>query len=253
MEGSGGKAAHRSTQRVLDILSTLSEADKGMTMTEICRVLDAPKSSLFPILHTMADAGFVSFDTASGRYDIGMRSYLLGATYERRGGRIAAFKASMRQVVDACDETCQLGTLERGRVLYVAKVDSTQPVHLRSSIGKTLGASYTAIGKALLAEMTNDEARQCVPVPLEVPTPRAPATMDALIDELAQVRETGFAYDNEEATEGVRCIAVSVCKAGGTRYAMSVTTPSYRLTPDKEQAIRSALAQAKHDLELLFS
>lgn len=246
-------APHRSTQRVLDVLTTLSESDEGLSMADICRALDAPKSSLFPILHTMADADFISYDSDTTRYALGLRSFLLASSYERRGGILDIFKSAMRELVDACEETSQLGILDHSRVLYVAKVDSSQPVQLKSNIGKTLGVSYTAIGKVLLADKSEDEVRSIVEEPLVQPTPKASGTIDEFLRELEEVRSTGYGYDREETTPGVQCIAVPVRRHGRVTYGISVTTPSYRLTDEKANLIRSELAKTKDHIERLIS
>ena len=73
-------APHRSTQRVLNILDVLSHSDDGLTMAEICRTLQAPKSSLFPIIHTMAEEGYICFDETSNHYRIGFKTYLAKPT-----------------------------------------------------------------------------------------------------------------------------------------------------------------------------
>ena len=246
-------AQHRSTQRVLDILTTLSEADGGLTMAEICRALEAPKSSLFPILHTMADANFIDYDADTTRYTLGLRSFLLASSYERTGGIIDIFTSSMRKLVDAVEETSQLGTLDHGRVLYIAKVDSAQPVQLKSNIGMTLGVSYTAIGKVLMSDKTDDEIKRLVGEPLTQPTPKALTTMDDLLREVHEVRTTGFGYDREETTPGVQCIAVPVLSHGRVRYGISVTTPSYRLSDEKEALIKSELTKAKERVERVLA
>ena len=169
---------HRATLRVLAILDALANAPRGLTMAEVCRELDAPKSSLFPILHTMADTDYIRFDEDTGRYAMGLKSYLLGKAFDRDGTGLAPIEATMRGVVDACGETCQLGVLDHGRVLYVARVDSPQQIRLSSEIGKTLPAQCTAIGKAILAGWADERVRETLSEPLERPTQRAAATMD---------------------------------------------------------------------------
>lgn len=247
------KATHRSTQRVLDVLTTLASSDEGMSMADICRTLGAPKSSLFPILHTMADMDYISYEPDTARYSLGLRSYLLSSSYERRGGILPVFKSAMSEIVSTCGETSQLGILDHGRVLYIAKVDSTQPVQLKSNIGTTLGPSYTAIGKALLADRPDNEIRSLLGSSLEAPTRHAAKTIEEFLDNLSEVRETGFAYDREETTEGVQCIAVPVRHQGRHAYGLSVTVPSYRLTREREALIKQALARAKGHVEQLLS
>ena len=105
------KTQHRSTKRVLDIFEALANASEGLTMAEICREVDAPKGSLSPILHTMADTSYVAYDDATKRYSIGLKTYLLGKSFDRESTSISLFMTAMRDVTNACGETCQLGVL----------------------------------------------------------------------------------------------------------------------------------------------
>lgn len=219
---------------MLAVFDALADGgDSGLTMAELSRTLSAPKSSLFPILHTMADAGYLAYDEATTRYAIGLKAYLLGRAFDHEGSELRLIEAEMRRVTDACGETCQLGILERGRVLYVAKVDSPQYVRLSSGIGKTLPAEQTAIGKALLSGMGEDAAGED----------------ERLARELRDVREAGFAYDREEVLEGVQCIAVPLRARGSVAYGLGVSTPSYRLDAEKEAQIRQLLSEARGRLE----
>ncbi len=243
---SGG---HRSTLRVLAILDTLAESEKGLTMAEICRALDAPKSSLFPILHTMADTDYISYNEETSRYSIGLRAYLLGKAFDRSGTSLPLIESEMRRVVEACGETCQLGVLDHGRVLYIAKVDSPQRIRLSSDIGKTLPAHCTGIGKAILSQLTDAEVRATVTEPLERPTAHTVVSVDELLDQLVEVRVTGFAHDRQEVLEGVECTAVPIRRGRRRCYGMSVSVPAYRLTPEKAELIEQTLASARDRLE----
>lgn len=238
---------HRATLRVLAILDALAHNGHGLTMAEICRELDAPKSSLFPILHTMANADYIRYDEDTGRYGMGLKSYLLGKAFDREGSGLAPIEATMRDVVDACGETCQLGVLDHGRVLYVARVDSPQPIRLASEIGKTLPAQCTAIGKAILSEWDDASVREALPEPLERPTEKSAASIDEVLAQLEIVRHEGFAHDNQEIAEGAECIAVPIAM-GGSHYGLGVTIPAYRLDTEKEELVIQALKKARHHL-----
>ena len=242
---------HRATLRVLAILDALANSPRGLTMAEVCRELDAPKSSLFPILHTMADTDYIRFDEDTGRYAMGLKSYLLGKAFDRDGTGLAPIEATMRGVVDACGETCQLGVLDHGRVLYVARVDSPQQIRLSSEIGKTLPAQCTAIGKAILAGWDDERVREALSEPLERPTQKAAATIDEVLERLGEVRRTGFAHDRQEVLEGVECIAVPIDR-NGVHYGMGVSVPAYRLDREKEDLIEQTLTNAQRHIAQLL-
>lgn len=247
------KVTHRSTQRVLEVLSTLAESDEGLSMADLSRSLQAPKSSLFPILHTMADENYISYNSDTSRYSLGLRSYLLSSSYKRTDTVLPLLEQAMHGVVDACNETSQLGILDHNRVLYIAKVSSTQPVQLKSYIGKTLGITYTAIGKVLVASLSDENIRNMVAQTIETPTQQAAQTVDQFIEELTEVRSTGFAYDREETIAGVQCIAIPILHHGITTYGLSVTVPSYRLTSEKAELIRAELSRAKRHIEQIIA
>ena len=242
-------AGHRATLRVLAILDALAANQRGLTMAEICRELGAPKSSLFPILHTMADTEYIAYDEDTMRYSIGLRTYLLSKAFDRGAMGLPLIEGEMRRVVGTCNETCQAGTLDHGRVLYIARVDSPQRIRLSSEIGKTLPAHCTAIGKAILSQLSDAEAIDSLVLPLERPTEHAVKTPEELLSQLAETRATGFAHDRQEVLEGVECLAVPIRRSNGHCFGMSVSVPAYRLDAAKKDLIKQALSDAKDRLE----
>ncbi len=241
-------AGHRSTLRVLSIFEALSATKSGLTMAEICRIVGAPKSSLFSILHTMADSDYVSYDETTGRYSIGLKTYLLGKAFDRESGGLSSFETAMRKVVASCGETCQLGVLDHGRVLYISRVDSPQHIRLSSEIGKTLPAHCTAIGKAILSRWDEELVRSLLPFPFEKTTEYAVKHIDDLMRQLEEVRRCGFAYDHQEMAEGVECVAVPIEK-GGRLYGLSVSVPAYRFDTEVQNGVEHALSDARDQLE----
>ena len=141
---------HRATARVLDILESLSGSEEGLTLTELSQALDAPKSSLFPIVHTLEERRYLRQDDGTGRYTMGPRALVLGAAFSADRG-LAPITQVMKEVASKCQETCQMGILDQDRVLYVAREDSPQPIRLISWVGTRLPANATAVGKALLS------------------------------------------------------------------------------------------------------
>ena len=77
---------HRATARVLDILESLSGSEEGLTLTELSQALDAPKSSLFPIVHTLEERRYLRQDDGTGRYTMGPRALVLGAAFSADRG-----------------------------------------------------------------------------------------------------------------------------------------------------------------------
>lgn len=240
---------HRTTYRVLTLLSLLSQHEKGLTFTEIQQLVDIPKGTLSPILHTMERMRFVACDAVTNRYRIGVNTYLAGKAYGNSNAELQFITEEMHRIVDACGETCQLGILQGSDVVYVAKVDSPSPIRLISDVGKVFPAYCTAIGKAMLAERNRADVERLLPATFPAHTAHTLKNIDEFCSQLEDVRHTGFARDFEEITEGVTCIAVPIHLNGTVAYGLSVTTPSYRLDDEKRLLIESLLKSAQGRIE----
>lgn len=240
---------HRTTCRVLTLLSLLSQYEEGLTFTEVQQRVDIPKGTLSPILHTMEHMRFISFNPTTGKYCIGVNTYLAGKAYGDSDAELKFITEEMHRIVDACSETCQLGILQGSDVAYVAKVDSPSPIRLISDVGKVFPAYCTAIGKAILSESSREDVEKLLPRTFPAYTAHTLKNIDELCDQLVEVRRTGFARDFEEITDGVTCIAVPIHINGVIAYGLSVTTPSYRLDDEKRILIESLLKNAQYHIE----
>lgn len=241
---------HRSTARVLSILELLSrEETSSMTLSELGRAVGAPRSSLLPILRTMAAHGFVAYDQETQKYSIGLSALLAGKSYERTNTEMKLMLDEMHEVVRKCGETCQLGILERGRVLYVAKVDSPEQIGLKSEVGKSLPLYCTAIGKSLMADMTRDEVRLLVEEPFAPYTGSTLTTLDELWEQVSATHVRRLSSDESELSPDVTCIAAPIRVHGAVRYGMGISTPSFRFTEEKRHAAERALTEARLRIE----
>lgn len=241
---------HRSTQRVVEILDRVrTHAERGVTLGELAQSLGAPKSSLLPIVHTLRDEQFLVFDAAAQRYRIGFAAYEVGQAYVRSAGIPFDIRSVMEGIVEASGETSYFGELRGNEVIYLLAVESPQPIRMVASVGNRLPAHGTAIGKALLAGRTRAQLEELYPHGLAPITPHTITEMGVLFDQLTEVAATGVAYEKEESTPDIRCIAVPVIVDGVTRAAVSVATPVFRFTDEKAAFITGLLKQAQPTLQ----
>lgn len=245
---------HRPTQRIMDILTLLANnKNTGMTLTEIARFLNCPKSTLAPMLHTLALGNFLIFDENTFRYSIGAKLYEIGSNYVQGLSSIDLLLEEMQNIVDACSESCHMAELLGSRILYLYKIDSPQSIRMFSSPGKTLPANSTALGKALLSFYNREKIHALFPNGLPQVTDKTICDFDELMEQLQQVQQTGFAYECEENSDFIRCIAVPILKAGRPYRALSVSIPTFRFTDKKGKHIEELLVSAKKRLETIFS
>ena len=245
---------HRATQRVIEILKHLAESSaQGKTLTELASALGAPKSSLFPILHTLCDFHMVSLNIDTGRYSIGYKAYEIGNAYVWCGGLESDIQTQMREIVDECRETCFFAQLVEGDVFYLYKVDSTEPVRSVVSPGQRLPAYATGIGKALLSGKTKEEVEIVYPHGLKALTPYTITDINRLCYQLEEIKLNGLAFECEESTQYIRCVAVPIRRENRVIAAMSIAIPIFRYNPEKESLTIRLLREAQIKLERLLA
>jgi DNA-binding IclR family transcriptional regulator len=244
---------HRSTARALDIQQLTASSPDGHTLTEIADKLAVPRSSLFPILHTLADRGFITQNPESMKYTIGMQAFVVGSACVGTNDAYRTIYNQMERLADACMETCQLGILDDNQVLYIGKVDSGEVIRLSSHVGKRLPVHCTSLGKALIAHLPHEEVRMICKEPLIRRTERTITDFRVLCSQLQQVRIDGIAKDYQETQENVNCQAIPLFRNAKPVCAISVSVPIFRFTEEKEQVIRSRLLEVKQILEVALA
>lgn len=238
----------KSADRMLAVLEALAHAPGRRGLAELARELEIPKSSLHGILRTMMHRGWVETDPDGLRFGLGVRALRVGAAYVDADDTVGLLGGSLDWLAAEFGETVHLGRLDGGDVVYLAKRESVHPLRLFSAIGRRLPAHATALGKALLAERTDEEAERLLGWPLPALTERTVTSRAVLRAELAAVREQGYATDREENTEGIVCYAVAVPLHVPAIDAISVSAPASRVDAARAKAIEVALRQVAERL-----
>ncbi len=247
-----GSAARsvKSAERVMDILEAVIPASQGVGFMDLTKSLNIPKSSLHALLDVMVRRQYLEQDPDSRRYSLGIRTLEAGEAYVRTHDVINVARQSMKALVAEVNETAQLARLSGRENVYLVRVDSSHVLRLLSETGRRLQAHATGVGKALLAELPEQEVRDLYAgEALPAYTATTLSTVEALLEELARTRERGFAIDNQEYTEGVFCLAVPVPGPGGrTEVSLSVSVPLIRVSRPALATILARLAATSLDI-----
>jgi IclR family transcriptional regulator, blcABC operon repressor len=221
---------------ILDVLAENGTVAAGPS--ELARRLGLPKSSIANICTALADAGLVR--RVGTGFTLGRKLAELGGAYLTSVDLVQEFYEVCTELPAGSEETVQLAVLDGIEMTYLARHDGKQPVRLTSQIGRRLPASVTATGKAALASIDETEVRRRYEgQALPALTGRSLATLDALLDELAVIRERGYSMDDEETVEGVVCFGVSIPgrRPGEGPYAASITLLKARATGERVPAL----------------
>lgn len=219
---------HKPTKRVLDILTYIANTQKGSNLTEISLELNIPKSTISPILKTLLELKFIQQDKENLKYIIGIKSFKVGNSFLDNISIMDVIKSHMRNIVKQCNEICQLGFLEGKDVVYIAKVDPAQPIKLSSSVGKTLPANCTALGKILLSSLSNEELKELYAKGLPSLTKKSINNIETLIKQINDIRKSNFAYETGESNSQIQCLAVPIFNQNKIIASMSVSIPIFR-------------------------
>ena len=176
--------------RTVQILERLAEGGSP-TLADLSRDLGVPKSSLHVVVQTLIRRGWVQRD-AAGRLSIGVRAVRVGTAYVDGDPVVALTAPVLDALVGELDETVHLGRLDGTDIVYLAKRESTQQLRLFSAVGRRLPAYATALGKALLAGLADDDLDAHLPARLEPITDQTITDRGALRAHLAEIRERGL-------------------------------------------------------------
>ena len=216
----------QSVERVFEILELITDAGGTVTLSELAPATDLPLPTIHRLLRTLVSLGYAR-QLPSRRYALGPRLIRLGDGANKQLGTVAL--PELKMLVDELGETANMAVLDGDMVLYVAQAPSAHSMRMFTEVGRRADRHSTGVGKALMAHLPDDAVRAIVArTGMQAPTTRTIGTVDALLTELAAIRERGYAIDDEEQEIGVRCYAM-VVPGLLTPTAISVSGPVTRV------------------------
>jgi len=240
-------------ERALDILELLEESEGRPTLTEIAERLGVPKGSAHRLLSTLTARGYVtarSNGTLRGGFTLGPRLLALAARSHGRLDLAQAARGPLERLAAITGEGCQLSVRAGDRALCLVRVPA--PAHPEVALMGGVGASFplhaVAVGKALLAFAPEAErAAYLSGGTLTAFTEYTLAEPEALARELAAIRASGIARDEQEYKRGLRALAAPVFGAD-RKIAAAIAVPLLVGADPGDDRIAAALRAAAADI-----
>lgn len=229
--------------KALQVLIALGDEHRPLTLTEICHLVRLPKTTVFRYLQTLRHCGFVNHDRQADMYHLGARLFELGqlAGQQLRIRDVAL--PIMADLRERFNETVNLGILDDFDVVYVEMVESHHSLRMQATLGSRDPAFSTALGKAMLAFL--DEPERHMPARLMPRTVFTIHTRSGVLQSLAQIREQGYAVDDQENEDGARCVGAPIFEyPGRVAAAISVSAPASRLGREQVGEVAAAVVAA---------
>ncbi|RLA98866.1 MAG: IclR family transcriptional regulator [Deltaproteobacteria bacterium] len=222
----------KSVVNALDLLEELSSEGRELGVTELSRRLNLHKNNVFRLLATLESKGYVEQNKETENYRLGLKSLELGQSYIRQMSLIKQARPILEQLVNRCNENAGLGIIRQDSVVYLDVVEAKRVVRVACRVGWRLPPYCAAIGKVQLAFKSETELERSVNWDeMKAFTKNTITDKETFLKHLAEIRKKGYAIDNEEYEEGVRCVAAPVWDYTGNVVAgISVSGPVFRMT-----------------------
>ncbi len=245
--GKRNKASYiiQSVTNALDLLEEFRGEETELGVTELSKRLALHKNNVFRLLATLESRGYMEQNRLTGNYRLGLRVLELGQVFIKHMGLLKMARPVLEEIVEKCNETAYLGLIRDNRVVYVDAVEANRPVRVVSRVGGGLPVYASAIGKVQIAFETADERERALGTgTLESFTPNTIIDRAKLSTHLEAVQKQGFALDDEEYDDGIRCVGVPVRDYTRRVVAgLSISGPAYRFTDERLNKELIPLAQ----------
>lgn len=225
----------------LRILTMLGSQRGPMAAGVLATRLGLPRSTVYQLLATLVDHGFVMHLTESRRYALGLASFELSSGFTRQQPLSLLGAPLLATLVDRTGESAHLAVMHGAEVVYVVEERARHRPTLITEVGVRLPAHLTASGKAMLAALPAAQVRALYPSDAAFTTRTGTGPVDgrALRAELAAIREAGVATEVGAVTQGLASVGVAVLDGSGWPAASVACT--YR--SDGDAAAPSGLVQ----------
>jgi DNA-binding IclR family transcriptional regulator len=230
----------------LEILRMVSDDHPVIGVSEIARTIGVHRSSASRLAATLHAMGFLTRAGEAGQYRAGPELIRLGRLAARDIDVAEQALGPLRRLVEQTGETGHIGILDGIEAVTIAVVDGWQTVRMHSHVNKRSPASCSSLGKSMLSGFPDEQVREMFDGrELPARTPASITTVPGLLHELAQVRQLGYACDNEELEPGLRCLAAPIRDADGAVVAsLGVSGPAARFTQEALAGLAAAVRQA---------
>lgn len=245
-----GRYRIQAIERAVAILNAFSAEEPELGVTDLADRLGLHKSTVHRFLVNLEAAGLVERDRHTARYRLGLRIFELGGLVLQQMNLWDEALPFLEGLVRDSGETGHLAVLDGGEAVYIEKVEARRALRIPSAIGRGYPAHATSLGKVLLAHLDGGAADALIAERgLDRCAPNTITDPEKLRAELDRVRQQGFAVDDEEYEEGLRCIGAPIIgHTGQVVAAIGIGGPVTRVTPERVTELAALVMRAAGSL-----
>ena len=236
----------RAVDRVCDLLDLLQESREGVTLKDASHTTGLPKSSVFRYLVSLEHRRYIEHDPDTGFYRLG--SAFMPVQARQIDLLVERAHPQLERIRDEIGETVALAILDSDEIIYLDVVESQSDLRLAPAPGGRAAVHATASGKVIAAQLDDDRVREVLTsAGMQARTPRTLASVESFFEELAEVRDLGYAVDDGESTVQGRCVAVAVPDTH-LPAAVSICAPSSRMPLEAVKDLSALLSEIAKEI-----
>jgi IclR family acetate operon transcriptional repressor len=245
----------QSLDRGLTILEAVAKASGPVSLGELTNVLEIDRSSVFRLASTLKRRGFLAYPAGRKDYILGPSLWRLAHKYDWGNMLIKISHEQLKRLAGETTETAQLAVREGKHVLFIDSAAANQVISISGRIGELTPLHCTAHGKALIADLTVPDLEAVFGTPpLESHTMRTVTSINQLAKVCAETRAQGFATDDEEYMEGVRCVAAPIrAEDGQIVGAIGISAPLTRFPMERYRTCGMQVSKMAEYISRLLS
>lgn len=225
----------QSVDRALSILEVLSDYEDGLGITEISEKVDLHKTTVYRLLTTLIYKGYIKQNQNTSKYSLSLKLFELGNKKVEKMNLVSVAEPYLKELMEKTNEVVHLAVREESELVYVSKVEPQKSMKMYTRIGMRKPMYCTAMGKAMMSQMTEEELRKIWDESnVQKLTSNTIVDFGKFKENLKYIRISRYAMDDQEVEEGIRCLG-TVVKDYKSRVcgAISISGSIISFTEDK--------------------
>ncbi|MEH7119335.1 IclR family transcriptional regulator [Neobacillus vireti] len=237
---------NKSAERALDLLVLLAKTGSALTLNEICKEMDMPKSSGFELVQTLLYKGFIEMDDSRLKtYRLGLAAFETGMAYQTNMEITQLARPFLLELNKQTGSTVFLGVEDKGKVVYLDKAENFSVMRPTAKLGSRRFLHTTGVGKALLAAMPDEKIEYLYSDgEISRKTPFSMVTMSDILLDMKGIRERGYSIDDREDNEEMYCMGSAIFdQANQPVAAISIASVYSSLTPERKEMVSNLITE----------
>lgn len=201
----------QSVDRALCILEALSDYEDGLGITEISEKVNLHKSTVYRLISTLMYKGYIMQNHSTNKYSLTLKLFELGSKKIEKMDLVSAAQPYLKKLMEETGEVVHLAVRENNEIVYIAKVEPPKSIMMYTRIGMSKPMYCTAMGKAIMAELTEEEVQNIWnKSDIKKYTDNTIVEFSKLKENLKDIKSKGYTLDNQEVEMGIICVGAVI-------------------------------------------